>query len=349
MLRELNEPTPPVSEQAAAWFFELADGPNDPHTRREFSDWLKRSPENIDAFLGVAMLERELSELPADLDEVLAQLDRSDAEAIPITIRDGNPGTVGRLAGRRGTKRVRRSVGWLAAAGVAALLLISGLFVVAPDTEQPAMVHRTDFGEQRSIALSDGSIVILNTRSEIAVRFNDAERQVDLISGEALFDVAHDSRRPFVVDTGTVAFRVLGTKFSVYRKAESVHLAVIEGTVRAVDKQAPETAVLVGAGEGAVATADGTIRRNDHVDIDKAIAWTERRLVFDDARLADVISEFNRYNRRPLVVEDPELAERKITSVFFANDVTALTAFLELEPDVDIEYGADAIRIRSEH
>jgi transmembrane sensor len=210
-------------------------------------------------------------------------------------------------------------------------------------------VHRTDYGEQRSIALADGSIVVLNTLSEVVVRFGPEERRVELVAGEAMFDVAHDPDRPFVVGTGAVELRVLGTRFSVYRKADSVRLAVLEGVVRAAPPGAEQAHVLVRAGQGAVASLDGTIRRNHRIDLERVLAWTERRLIFDDVALADVVAEFNRYNRRPLIVQDPELAERRITSVFFANDVSALVAFLELEPDVEVLYGADAIRIQSEH
>ncbi|HEX2138589.1 MAG TPA: hypothetical protein VHG33_02635, partial [Woeseiaceae bacterium] len=135
----------------------------------------------------------------------------------------------------------------------------------------------------------------------------------------------------------------------VYHTAESTRLAVVEGVVRAVSRQRPGKQVLVQAGEGIIATADGAIHAHGYIDVEKAIAWTNRRLIFDDVALEDVVSEFNRYNRRPLVVQDPQLAERKITSVFFANDVSALVAFLELEPDVVVDYGADAIRIRRKH
>lgn len=338
----------PVSEQAAAWFFELADGPMDRATRQEFVGWLKRSPQHIEAFLAIAVLDQELSELPGDLDEALARLasDRTGGKAVPL---DNARNSATKPIRSRPSRLAWRGLGWVAAAGVTALVLVSGLGLLSPDLEAPAAVHRTDFGEQRSIVLRDGSIVTLNTRSEVAVRFGDAERRVELVSGEAMFDVSRDARRPFVVDTGTVTLRVLGTKFSVYRKAESIRLAVVEGVVRAVRKQAPGQDILVSAGEGAVATADGTIVRRDEIDLDKAIAWTERRLIFEDVRLEDVALEFNRYNRTPLVVQDPQLAERKITSVFFANDVSALIAFLELEPDVEVDYGADAIRIRSDH
>ena len=341
MNREFAAPGVPVSEQAAAWFLELAEGPNNRDLRRQFVRWLKRSPQHIESFLTIAVLEQELSEVPVDMEGILALVDAAAPGAVPI----GERGASGSLRAERKPAGRWPAGGWLAAAALTALAVLGSLPFLLPDDVPPTFVHRTDFGEQRSIALSDGSIVVLNTLSEVAVHYDAEVRRVELLSGQALFDVASDSRRPFVVETGTVALNVLGTRFSVYSTPESTRLAVMEGVVRAVPRRQPEREVLVRAGEGAVAAADGSIDRDEDVDVTKATAWTERRLIFEDAPLEQVISEFNRYNRRPLVVQDPELAERRITSVFFANDVSALVAFLELEPDVEVDYGADAIRI----
>jgi transmembrane sensor len=346
MNSEFAEPDVPVSEQAAAWVFELADGPNDQKTRRQFVRWLKRSPLHIESFLAIAVLEQKIAERRGSLEHALPPVDGIGPDVIPIAVE----GCSDRRRKDRKPLHRRRGLRRAAAAAVAALLLVAGLpFLLPQDAPPPAVVHRTDFGEQRSIALSDGSIVVLNTLSEVAVRYGGTTRRVDLLSGEAMFDVAADSERPFVVETGLVALKVLGTKFSVYRTGESMRLAVVEGVVRAVSRRQPEKPVLVHAGEGAVAAPDGAIHRDGKMDVDKAIAWTERRLIFEDVPLQDVVSEFNRYNRRPLIVQDPQLADRRITSVFFANDVSALVAFLELEPDVEVDHGADAIRIRRKH
>lgn len=342
MERELAEPTLPVSEQAAAWFFELADRPNDRETRQEFVRWLKRSPAHIEAFLGIALLEQDVAGLAVGLEEALAA---GGAAAVPLP----PPTMRAERAPPRPARRGRR-MRWLAAACAALLAVAAGVRLVPVQESGPApVVHRTDYGEQRSIALADGSILVLNTLSEVAVRFRGDARRVELIAGEAMFDVASDSERPFIVAAGAVELRVLGTRFSVYRKPDSIRLAVVEGVVRAEPLGQSDEHVLVRAGQGAVASLDGAIRRNARIDLDKALAWTERRLVFEDVPLGAVVAEFNRYNRRPLIVQDPELAERKVTSVFFANDVSALIAFLELEPDVEVDYGADAVRIRSAH
>jgi transmembrane sensor len=350
MNSEFAEPSTPVSEQAAAWFFELVGSPVDRNRHHEFVAWLKRSPQHIESFLAIAVLERELSELPCSLDEVLAAT-AGTGNVLPLGDAIGDERSQGseRAAASRATRVARYGLAWAAAAGIAALVLVTALPFLSREVTPPAVVHQTDYGEQRSIALSDGSIVTLNTRSQVGVHFDEQTRRVELVSGEAMFDVVPDRERPFVVETGAVELSVLGTRFSVYVKPDATRLAVVEGIVRATPREKSGEPVLVRAGEGAIATLDGAIRRNEGIDVEKALAWTERRLIFDDVPLEDVVSEFNRYNRRPLIVQDPELAGRKITSVFFANDVSALIAFLELEPDVEVDHGADAIRIRSKH
>ena len=233
---------------------------------------------------------------------------------------------------------------WLAAASVGALALLLTQFT---EIDAPFVRHGTAIGEQRSVALEDGSIVMLNTLSEVEVRMDRSTRHVNLLAGEAMFDVVADRERPFVVQAGSVSLKVLGTKFSVYRMDGVTRLAVVEGTVQLVPNDRIADSVLVGAGETLVAGREGVMPGGAGVDFETAVAWTDRRLIFNAAPLAQVVHEFNRYNAVPLVVEDSELAARPVTTVFKANDVGALVTFLELEPDVEVQHDDDAIRIRA--
>lgn len=331
------KPATPVAEQAAIWYFELAESAPDRQRRAEFFRWLKRSPRHIEEFLAIAVLEQAVSELPGSIADAVAEL-RRDAGATALPLAGAAAHTDER------PRRQRRRLGWASAAAAASALLF---FMVALDRSPEPALHQTDLGEQRSFALQDGSIVTLNTRSTLSVEFDGSTRRVALLDGQAMFDVVEDKARPFVVETGDVSLSVLGTKFSVYRRPQSIEVAVVEGKVAAVPVHSPQEQVIMAAGEGAVATTGGEITRRQHIDVEKALAWTERRLIFDDARLSEVVAEFNRYNRVPLVVEDRALARRTITTVFNAHDVTALVGFLELEPGIEVEYGRDAIRIRA--
>jgi len=330
----------PVPEQAAEWLVGLAEPTCTEAQRREFTGWLKKSPQHIEEFLGIAMLQLEVAEQSSVVQDIVAELrSLDDQRPVPLFRESGTPGGLPVTPRRRRTR-------YLAWASAAALAVIAVVLVRLPTVEPPLISHRTEVGEQRSIVLDDGSIMTLNTLSEANVQFGRATRRVTLVAGEAMFDVVSDPDRPFVVETGAMSLNVLGTKFSVYRKKDSTRLAVVEGAVSAVSRYAPGSKVVVRMGEGAVATMQGIALTDPQFDVEKAIAWTQRRLVFDGAPLAEVVAEFNRYNRLPLIVEDSALASRAITTVFNAHDVSALVGFLQLEPDVEVQYGEDAIRIR---
>ncbi len=340
MKRPRRDKIASVPEQAADWLVELAEATRDDNSNRRFMNWLKRSPQHVEEFLAIASLHQEIAEQSSTVADILSEL-RSRVSSSPVPLfAESEEG--GALPQQAAFPR-RRYLLWASAAAVA---LVAFLLARSPVVEPQLVSHRTDLGEQRSIVLSDGSIITLNTLSEATVRFDKSSRTVTLTAGEALFDVAGDPERPFVVETGTLSLSVVGTKFSVYRKKTSTRVAVLDGVVSATSSRAPERPLIVRAGEGAVATEDGVSLSGDQFDVQKAIAWTERRLIFDGAPLAEVVAEFNRYNRTPLIVEDAALANRAVTTVFNANDVSALVAFLELEPDVDVRHGSDAIRIR---
>ncbi|MEX2494551.1 MAG: FecR domain-containing protein [Woeseia sp.] len=330
----------PVPEQAAEWLVQLAEPALEEASRRQFITWLKTSPRHIEEFLAIAVLQQEVAAQSGTVAEIVAELRAADqANAVALFAHPASTQT-----GPAPGKRRRLLPIW---ASAAALALIGFFLLQLRSVEAPADSHRTERGEQRSILLSDGSIVTLNTLSEAAVRFDHSRREVTLVAGEAMFDVVADPDRPFIVETGAMSLKVVGTKFSVYRRDESSRLAVVEGSVDVSSRYRQDAPVVVRAGEGVTATANGLEYLDRHFDVAKAIAWTERRLIFDGAPLADVVREFNRYNRTPLIVEDPALAGRAITTVFNANDVSALVGFLELEPDVEVEHGDDAIRIRA--
>ena len=343
MKRYRRDKSASVPEQAADWLVELAGPPNGTDSRRQFMNWLKKSPQHIEEFLAVASLQQEVAEQISAVADIVADLkSMADRPAVPLFGTAAVASTPVKTVHRR-----RRH--YLLWASAVSLALIAFIVLQLPDAEPPVVSHTTGLGEQRSIVLDDGSIVTLNTLSEVAVRFDSSTRQVTLVSGEAMFDVVSDPERPFVVETGTISLNVLGTKFSVYRRNDSTRVAVVEGSVRAVSRQTPDEPIVVRAGEGAVATAQGISLADPRFDVGKAIAWTERRLIFDGAPLAEVVREFNRYNRKPLIVEDSTLANRAITTVVNAHDVSALVGFLELEPDVEVEYADDSIRIRVRH
>lgn len=334
----------PMAEQAAEWLVEFESGPLDEAQRRAFVTWLKRSPVHVEEFLQLSVMRERLGHTPAlhaSLEDLLAE-----AQETVVGLTDA-PSVEARNT--RGSRRVRfalaASVLMVAAGGLLTALLVYG------DGER---TYRTGFGEQRSISLADGTVLALNTSSEVRVHLGKQLRSATLVSGEAMFDVAKDASRPFTVSAGPLDIRVVGTRFNIYRQAAQTTLTVLEGKVEvkpvghspeADTADLPALPRAVVAGEQFVAASSGVVAARPVANAERAAAWTARRVIFDNEPLSKVLTEFNRYNSRSLVVGDPDLAQRKVSGVFKVHDVDVLLAFLENEQDIRLVRQGDVVRI----
>lgn len=202
-------------------------------------------------------------------------------------------------------------------------------------------VFETDIGEVREIVLEDGTRVTLAGRSDIRVRFSANERRLRLTEGGGFFDVSKDPARPFVVETDQVEVRVTGTVFEVDLKPDHDKVSVVEGSVRVIHTSGGREAVLSG-GEQALATRDGTLEVTPFDPLQTG-AWRNRRLVFRNSRLQDLVSEVNRYFEGGVYLQSGELADLRVTASFGIEQVdTAMSGIalgLELET-VRTETGA---------
>jgi transmembrane sensor len=228
----------------------------------------------------------------------------------------------------------------LALAGIGAALWLSG------DRSDGWQRYATDYGGFEKIVLDDGSVVHLNTNSAMRVRLSQDHREVALERGEALFKVAHDKTRPFDVEAAGTTVRAVGTEFSVRLRESSekaggrkdVEVLVKEGRV-AIDppkRELARAAVLpasvstLSAGETVTISASRVrVEKVADTDVDRKLSWTEGRLWFERQRLADVVAEFNRYNRRQMVIADPSIADLRIGGGFEATDPESFVAALE--------------------
>jgi transmembrane sensor len=260
----------------------------------------------------------------------------------------------------------------LTVASVAAVSLVAGALIWIQHFR--AVTYTTATGEQRSIALTDGSVVELNSRSKIQIRYSTNERDVDLLDGQALFRVAKDHARPFIVSSDGTQVRAVGTQFDIYKKHSGTIVTVVEGRVailreggRSTDDSAGaqggsadsnipvrssiDTAnsdhastVYLTAGEQLTVTANAE-QKTKLPNVASATAWTQRELVFESASLFDVAEEFNRYNERQLVIEDPKLYDFHISGVFSSTDPASLIQFLHQRPGVKVIETASEILI----
>lgn len=334
-----------IYSEAAEWFVTCRSGALDDADRRKFDGWLRQSPQHLSAYLELAAIWDEGPVLDAqrryDTETLIAEAlaDRSNVTELTPPARDRNSTAV--------SSRVR----WLAASvamfaiGLAALVS----FYVFRDP-----IYVTHVGEQRSIALPDGSTMELNSRSKVRVHYSEHERALELIEGQALFRVAKNAARPFIVTSDGTRVRAVGTQFDVNKKREGTVVTVVEGKVSvqtsvpdaridplAVEVTAAMPQMLV-AGEQITVT-ESARQPIKHPDVTRAIAWTQRQLVFEGATLNEVAEEFNRYNQRQLIVQDPELYDFHISGVFASTDPGALLQFLRERAGVQVVETDNAI------
>lgn len=172
--------------------------------------------------------------------------------------------------------------------------------------------YATGTGERRQIALADGSHITLNANSAVDVQLAADGRHIVLRKGEALFDVAPDPQRPFSVQAGAVQATALGTIYAVRREGDHVDVTVRRGRV-AVTEGGDK--VLLGVGE-AVARGTNGLGNKVGVDVDKALAWEQGRLVFELTPLAQVLEQVERYRPGLLIMRDKRLGELKVSGTF---------------------------------
>jgi len=210
----------------------------------------------------------------------------------------------------------------LQAAAVAACLSLLAGFGVLWWSLADAGAYATRPGEQKVATLKDGSRIALNTDTQVDVRFDSGRRRIDLDRGEAMFEVAHDADRPFVVVAGDTRVMAIGTVFTVRRTRDDVVVTLIKGRV-AVSHERPRqdataAVVMLQPGEKLTEPATGPARIEPE-SVEAATAWRRGQTVFRDTPLGSAVTELNRYGGPPIVVDDPRLAALPVSGVFATN------------------------------
>lgn len=211
--------------------------------------------------------------------------------------------------------RRRRVIGGLGAlaAGLAAALVAPRLL---------AQRYGTALGEIRRVPMADGSVAAINTSSELEVNMQPRLRAVKLERGEAWFAVAKDPGRPFVVESGPVRVRAVGTAFSVRKREGGSDILVTEGVVEVWSEDGKTPPRRVAAGERVFADNSQGVLSPPKADADlsRQLAWRDGQIVLDGQTLAEAAAEFNRYNDRKIEVADARLADERFVGWFRTND-----------------------------
>jgi transmembrane sensor len=306
----------PIELEASRWLASRDARPADAELASAFDHWL-----NADIRHRVTYLKLEAAWRRGDKLRDLRPLDRGvDADLLRPPRRYWSLGV---------------------AASLVLALLIAGVYFA--NTQLGWQRYETKLGGFARIVLEDGSVIDLNTDSEVRARTGSHQREVRLVRGEGRFQVAHDKKRPFVVSAADADVRAVGTAFSVRLRQRQVDVLVSEGTV-AIDAERVAHAPPVHAGEAAMVLADRvTVRRLERQQLERRMSWTTGRLQFRGDSLADAIEEFNRYNRRQLRLADASLAQLRVGGTFSATDPESFAAALASTFSLKVAHDTDAI------
>lgn len=308
---------PAVQEQAARWWLQHREGRlDDPAgaSALAFGRWLAADDAHRAAWDDLMATARALDDLPiAEVENLRAQARASTARAFGASPAE--------LPGRAPLQHPPRRA-WLTQAVTASLAVtaVGGVvWWVADMQQQPVFVkaHSTRRGQLLTVPLPDGSVVQLDTATQLRVAFYRDRREVQLVRGQAVFAVAADAARPFHVDAGATRVSVVGTRFQVRHVDDGVGVEVEYGRVR-VRRRAPEAddAVLLTAGQSVQADAAGRLSQVVSVAAATIAPWRSGRLSFDDTPLAAALAEFARYGETHLAVDDPRVAALRVTGSF---------------------------------
>jgi transmembrane sensor len=298
-----NELSPAVITDAAAWVARLHGPLRTPTVERGVRTWLAEHPDH-----GRAL------ELVTESWEEVATL--KSAANIEVSLPSDN----------RKPERKRLPL------ALAAALLV--MVVAGAIYHFQSAVVSTGIGEQRVLVLEDGTRISLNTSTRILVDYDVKRRHLRLESGEALFDVAKDSTRPFVVSAGDREVTALGTAFLVRRDPQRTVVTLMEGTVvvtlDAVSDspvtRATSTAAILAPGERATFVANQGSPRLDHPALDTLTSWQRGKVSLENLSLAEAVAEMNRYSTVPLVIERPEAEQLRVSGIFRAGDSLSFAA-----------------------
>jgi transmembrane sensor len=332
-MHRTEEDTPASTrERAAEWFLRLHAHDLNIAERFAYLQWLKASPMHIVETLLICRLYSILYPMKKQL----------------FFTTEDDVNNVIDLHTREAAAPARTDSSWYVR--MLAIVAAIGLVVFAGTMARRALVEptiATRAAEWRSLTLDDGSFVSVGPRTQLRDEFGDSRRLLHLSRGEALFQVAKDPARPFIVDAGRAMIRATGTRFAVERRDRDVVVTVEEGTVLVSNYVAGTRSVALTAAQQ-VTVSDAWPPVVEHVNAAHELAWANRRLVFETETVAAAAEEFNRRNRVQISV-DAALASEQVRGVFHADDPASFAEWLAAaRKDITVRQSGDVIHLESQ-
>jgi transmembrane sensor len=370
-----------VIDEASAWFVLLRAASISANDRESFTHWLRRSQDHVSAYLSIAEIWADAAHVAQGLDldlpaEIPANITPFCSLFVPVEV---HPKVSVASASAR-----QRLLGKWPLRIAASVLLVCAISTGVWFSYFASATYSTGIGERRSITLRDGSVMQMDARSTVVARFTRTSRKVQLIAGQALFQVVHDRSRPFVVESRGTAIRAVGTEFDVNRLQNGTIVSVLNGKIvlNAVPQSwytrfipakslgpsetadgpdlvsGPTTpnaqrlaeptgpAYALSAGERGSIDSRGYASRRAITNTAASTGWLDSELLFQDEPLSTIVEQFNRYSQVPIVLSGPKLGNLGVTAVFHSTNSESLLLFIGRLEGVAIERTSDRITVR---
>ena len=348
MAAQKHEFPPKMHDEALEWRVRIDGNDLDANEHRLFEAWLKADPRHEQAFDQATTVWDAF----ATLDETKVDPDYFKLSAADRFRKSLAQASLPALGGWRGASL---AAGIVATAAICMTILVQT--IRQSDFAQPRQIVATnsyvsELGETETITLSDGSAITLGPASEITVSMSAAKRDIELLKGAAVFDVARDEDRPFTVTAGNFSAHVLGTVFDVRNNGGIVRLSVSEGVVEAahplmMDEEPTQviTRRELRAGEKVTANEDDGLSQKRTFSVDRFASWRDDRLRYDGATLAELIADANRYSAIPILIasNDGEISDIRVTFGYDGKDVESMLSVLPTMFPVTLDRSDEAV------
>jgi transmembrane sensor len=318
-------------DEAACWQARLAASDCTGTDRARFEAWRTGNAANARASDAAAHVDALLEELATRDPELRAMADEAFEQGSRLHV-----------------PHARR---WAVPAALAACVTLFALLVrLGFDPGLPRsefVAHFTASDSRRDFTLSDGSVVHLDVASEVSTRVSSDRRDIELIRGRALFEVAPDKSRPFTVSAGSARVTALGTQFQVSREAEGVRVVLTEGSVAVADADLPSWHETLRPGEALSVSGSAETRVKRATDVQVTTSWSRGRHIFRGTPLGEAVQEVNNYAARKVRFGDPSIASLTVGGNFVAGDSeSVVAAFAAALPVRVVDAGGELILFR---
>ena len=318
-----------IEAEAAAWIARLDRGGLSEEECVAVRDWISRSPEHYATISRFAGIWGDLDGLAEILDEMKLHPSIREVHRGPQPIIRFTPARVGVVAS-------------IVIAIVIGVLFSNGenfRAVTTPASSWHA-AYMTAIGERQTVILRDGSRVLLNTDTVINIDFDDRQRKVRLVKGEALFEIIHNQTRPFLVYAGMNVIRAVGTAFVVKLIEDEIEVTIQEGRVELksikddtqnrVGNELTIASAVIDAGQTVKVNKElQTLQEIETEEIDRKLAWRNGLIIFSGEPLDQVIEEINRYTPVKFVIAEPDLNMLRIGGRFKIGETDAMLEVLD--------------------